>query len=409
MFYRLFLLTLLLSPALLSAECVHESLTENRDDIVYQLPQKTRFNGCIVQAYPDHRKKSELHYKDGKLTGEGTHWYPNGQKESMVSHRDGKIVSKRLWNQMGNLYTFEQYLDGKPLEPIEMDYTQATKACQDATFDGYSEWKLPSISELKRVPFSDTIREKTYIASNTPKKLNGTRPVSYIRFGGSVEEGRWDMKGLDTETPFDVICVRADEPKHYRLVLAIDGEADLSSTYATNDRPAKTALVVTEVSTEQSDITEGESVTEPLMAIAAVDPVAATAAITTAPAVAATPQPSIESLDATPVPPLKSQDDKKEVEEEVSITIRGVMHQEGLREGHYIVIYEFAGQRPSQDRLNKIMLAGYRYSTITVMAGTEKTNYVIIGPFSTTNKVAKELRRVHERVESNAYIITNQH
>lgn len=405
MFYRLFLLTLLLSPALLSAECVQENLTENRDDIVYKLPQKTLFNGCVMQAYPGHRKRSELYYKEGRLTGEGTYWYPNGQKESKVIHLKGKIVSKRLWNQMGHLYTFEQYHDGKLLEPIEMNYEEATKACQDATFNSYSKWKLPSISELKRVPFSDTIREKTYIASNIPKNLNGTKTVSYIRFGSTIEEGRWDMNGLDTETSFDVLCVRTDEPKRYRLILAIDGQADLSSTYATDDRPAKTTPAITKMSTEQSE-TDVNSSMESLTTSTSV---AATAAITTTTAVIASAQPGAQALNVTPVAPLKSFGDKKEAEEEQSITIRGVMHQEGLREGHYIVIYEFAGQRPSQDQLNKIMLAGYRYTTITTMTGVEKTNYVIIGPFSTTNKVAKELERVHERVESNAYIIANRY
>ncbi len=403
MFYRLFLLTLLFSPALFSDECVQESLTENRDDIVYQLPQKTLFSGCIMQAYPGHQKRSELYYIDGKLTGEGTHWYPNGQKESMVVHQKGKLVSKRLWNQMGHLYTFEQYHDGKFLEPIEMNYEQATKACQDATFHSYSEWKLPSISELKRVPFSDSIREKTYIASNTPKNLNGTRAVSYIRFGSTVEEGRWDMNGLDTKTPFDVICVRKDDPKRYRIVLAIDGQADLSSTYATNDHAAKRVPAVVKISAEQSEIVDDGSIPESLNTSVEIASVATTTAVT------ASAQPVTQALSATPVAPIMPFVDKKEAEEEQAITIKGVMHQEGLREGHYIVIYEFTQQRPSQEQLNKIMLAGYRYTTITTMTGIGKTNYVIIGPFSTTNKVAKELGRVHERIESNAYIIANQH
>lgn len=339
MFYRLFFLTLLFSFNLLSAACIRENRTETRGNLLYKLKQKTPFSGCVMQAYPNERKKSELYYRKGKPTGEGRVWYDNGQQESEVIYKNGKISTRKLWNRAGYLYSYERYKNGKRLLPVEMSYEQAKKACKKATFDGYRDWKLPSVKELHKLPFSDATREMTYIASNSPKKDRKTKTVSYVRFGATSAEGKWDNSGLSISTLFNVMCIREKSPDTFHLVMGVNGKADLTSTKTTAPK-------------------------QPLQKI----------------------KKSTNSKD-----PSTSSSKKK--------------RQTALRSGYYIIIYTFTKQALEKAKLDNIMIAGYRYKIHNTVSNGNKMTQVIVGPFSTLKKANKELKRVHQYIEPDAYIV----
>ena len=337
MFYRLFFITLLFSSGLLSASCIRDTLTETRKGLVYKLEQKSPLSGCVMQAYPDEHKKSELYYHKGKPTGEGKRWYDNGKKESEIVYENGKISSKKLWNREGYLYSFEHYKNGKLLLPVEMTYKQAKKACQKAKFEGYQDWKLPTLKELHKLPFSDATREMTYIASNTPKKDGKNKTVSYVRFGGTSAEGKWDNSGLDISTRFNVICVREKNPGSFHLIMGLNGKADLTSTKTIAPKKPQKKVAKSALSKESS----------------------------------------------TPM-------SKK-------------TRHTTLRPGYYIGIYSYTKEAPEKAKLDNIMIAGYRYK----ISDTDDMKHVLIGPFSTLKKVKKELKRVHQQIEPDAYIVNN--
>lgn len=228
MFYKLLLFTLLL-PLTLTASCIPQYQTELKEGVLYTFNSATPFEGCVIQLHPDGQKKAELFFHNGKATGEGSQWYENGQKESETIYRSGKIHTKKLWNTEGYLYTFERYKDGVLLQPIEMTYHQAMKACQQATFGGHSDWKLPNVQELYKVPFSEATKEMTLIASNPPVKLQKSEEVSYVRFGATPETAKWDNSDLSIERALHVICVREQTPHAFHLIMGINGIADLAS------------------------------------------------------------------------------------------------------------------------------------------------------------------------------------
>jgi len=367
---------ILLYSDLLIAACIPETQTENRDDLMYELPQKTLYTGCVSQTYPNERLMAYLYYKDGEPTGEGTRWFNNGQKASEVIFIDGKMAFKREWNEDGFLYTSEHYKDGGLLAPMEMPYKEAMDACQKATFDDYSKWKLPNIDELQRLPYSDTLKEMTYIASDTPKVNGNTKTVSYIRFGGSEAEGRWDNHLLEIDTPFNVLCVRSDDAKRYRLILGTDGIPDLDSD---SEEYLAEKKKMEEENLPAEQVEENASSTPEVK-----DPYA-------------------QLLKTTAVPV------KEEVEEVIPVTIRGSMHQKSLREGYFIIAYTYSLDIPTAEDMEKITLAGYRYTTMKTKSDGGEHNYTLIGPFSTTNQAGRELRRIQQRIEPNAYVVVNKH
>jgi hypothetical protein len=348
MFSRRFLLALLFPMILLSASCIEESRTVSRGDILYLRKSKTPYEGCIVRFYPDGRKRSELFYRKGKPTGEGRKWYENGQKESETIYKSGKLYIKRLWNREGYLYAFERYRDGKLLRPVQMEYKKALKACKKARFGGHRDWKLPSVRELYRLPFSETTKEMTFVASNPPKKGKKEKEVSYVHFGSDPHSGRWDSDDLPIGTTFNVICVRAVDPRQFRLVMGIEGIPELTS-----DAVHRT----------------GRS----------------------------TPPEPVQAAQKTPRPKKKP----------VSVKKNGV--EKGLRPGYYITVYTFTHYPPEKTLLENILQNGYRYKYSEISKNGKKMTRVLVGPFPSKKKAAKELTRVHKMIEPGAYIIDNRY
>jgi hypothetical protein len=52
-------------------------------------------NGKYVVYYGRGQKKSEAHYKNGKLDGLETRWYENGLQQSEMQYKDGKEISRK--------------------------------------------------------------------------------------------------------------------------------------------------------------------------------------------------------------------------------------------------------------------------------------------------------------------------
>lgn len=346
MSYRPFLFIFFVPFTLFAASCVKESRTETREGVLYVRKSKTPYEGCILRYYPDGQKKSELYYRKGKPTGEGNLWYANGQKESETVYRSGKIHTRRLWNREGYLYAFERYRDGVLLRPVEMDYKQAMDACRKATFDGYRDWKLPSVNELHRLPFSEATKERTYIASNRPKKGRTEEEVSYVRFGNTPATPRWDNDDLPISSTFNVVCVRKGNPRAFHLITGIDGIADLTSDAVA--RPAK--------------------------------------------ATAPRPAPA-----AKKTPPL------------VPVAVKKSTIQKGLRAGYYITVYTFTRYPPEKTLLDNVLRSGYRYKFSELTKNGKTMTRVLVGPFPTRRKAAKELQRVQRKIEPDAYIIDNRY
>ena len=83
--------------------------------------------------------------------------------------------------------------------------------------------------------------------------------------------------------------------------------------------------------------------------------------------------------------------------------------QKSLRSGYYISIYTFTEQPPEKAQLDNIMLAGYRYRYDDFTRDGKAMKRVLIGPFSNEKKANKELKRVHLKIEKDAYIIDNRY
>ena len=60
-------------------------------------------HGLETVWYSTGQKSGEGNYKDGKRHGLGTGWYENGQKMVEETRKDGKLISKKGWDEDGNL------------------------------------------------------------------------------------------------------------------------------------------------------------------------------------------------------------------------------------------------------------------------------------------------------------------
>ena len=53
--------------------------------------------------YPDGKQKMLVHYKNGKLDGINIWWHPNGVKKKEAIFDNGKFISKKEWDEKGNI------------------------------------------------------------------------------------------------------------------------------------------------------------------------------------------------------------------------------------------------------------------------------------------------------------------
>jgi antitoxin component YwqK of YwqJK toxin-antitoxin module len=51
---------------------------QDRNGLMYELNTEVGFTGVFVEKYDNGQKKTENHYKDGKLDGFSTEWRENG-------------------------------------------------------------------------------------------------------------------------------------------------------------------------------------------------------------------------------------------------------------------------------------------------------------------------------------------
>ena len=396
------LLALLFPFVLIEASCIPDYKTQTKEGVVYAKDDNTTpYSGCIVQAYPDGQKKSELFYHNGRPTGEGRRWFANGPKQSEITHKAGKIYTKKLWNYEGYLYAFERYKDGKRIHPVEMAYAQAVTACQDATFHGHGGWKLPSVQELYKVPFSEETKDRTYIASNPPQYVQSVENVSYVRFGSSENDSRWDNDDLNIKSRLSVICIAEGNPEEFHLIMGLNKIPDLTSEYV-DDNVRMKALshsntarqappVPSRYDTRQHYIPDAEDVM--LMSAEEIERLKeASARKAAAPEETAYGQAAVEKKEANKEPVLPKQEDFK---------------QKALRSGFYISIYTYEDELPDAEKLDAILQAGYRYKLGEFARQGKKTKNVLIGPFRTEQKAQKELTRVHKKIVDDAYIIDN--
>ncbi len=359
-----FLFVLLVFPLLLSgASCISEKRLFLKNDIVYQENGTTTYSGCITQKYPNGQKKSERFFLQGRLTGDEKHWFENGQMESEVIYKSGKLHSKKQWNMQGYLYTFEKYKNGKLLQSIKMTYKQAIAACKKASFDNHPDWILPNVKELHKVPFSESTREMSFIASNPPKKGQSGEEIAYVHFGSDPESSRWDNNDMHIDTLLDVICIRKNKPQTFRQVLGVGGIADLQSGSFTKKQ-------------------QGSRLNK---------------------------KPSTPKKKVAPAAKKVDNKLKSSVLSQTPEPTKNYVLEKVLKPGYYISIYTFVKLPPEKTKLDNIMLSGYRYKySAFTNKGVEMTR-VLIGPFSSEDKARKELKRVHELIEPGAFIIDKTH
>jgi len=112
--------------------------TERRQDgLIYKLGSDTPFSGLIREVYSRKKKKSEVHYVDGKPAGLTTRWWANGEMQFSGSFESGRPAGLRTdYYQDGQKKTEANYVDGK-LTGLRTDYYQnGHKATESTLVDG---------------------------------------------------------------------------------------------------------------------------------------------------------------------------------------------------------------------------------------------------------------------------------
>ena len=67
-----------------------------------------------IERYPSGQKKTETHFKNGRMNGNSTEWHENGQKKLDVNYKDDKaegLVTR--WYKNGQQESETHYTDGK--------------------------------------------------------------------------------------------------------------------------------------------------------------------------------------------------------------------------------------------------------------------------------------------------------
>jgi antitoxin component YwqK of YwqJK toxin-antitoxin module len=73
-------------------------------------------DGTWINWYPDGKKKSETHFKNGQIDGEQTRWYPDGNKRESQSFKDGVPDGKRIrWKDNGEKIDEVDFRNGHPV------------------------------------------------------------------------------------------------------------------------------------------------------------------------------------------------------------------------------------------------------------------------------------------------------
>ncbi|OQX58117.1 MAG: hypothetical protein B5M52_06040 [Helicobacteraceae bacterium 4484_230] len=268
------------------------------------------------------------------------------------------MVARKLYNRLGDIYSFERYRDGKPLLPVEMTYQKAGEICQKASFRGYHDWILPDVKQLHALPFSELTRDMSYIASDAPRIKGNSAEVSYVHFGSTPSSPKWHNDDLDVSVAMNVICVRKKDPSVFHLVSGVDSAVDLADSSKIG-YPAEKKQTKKKIS-------------------------------------------AVKKKTHTVVQKSKAE---QKVLQALSQERRSVKKTTVLRPGYYICIYTYSKYPPSKERLDNIMLSGYRYKFSDISVKGKDLTSVLVGPFPNMQKAKKELKRVHRLIEADAYIL----
>lgn len=85
---------------------------------------KGRIQGVEYEWYNDGRMASERTYENGKRVGIHKGWYPDGNRKYFIEYRDGYQQGEAFsWHQNGKLYTYSQFVEGKPIGHKTWRYT----------------------------------------------------------------------------------------------------------------------------------------------------------------------------------------------------------------------------------------------------------------------------------------------
>jgi len=104
---------------------------------------KTPKNGLHTSYFDNGQKKSECHYKDGKLNGNCKFWYQNNNLERESHYKDSKLEGKwTQWYSDKNIALEGSYKDGMP-EGIWLHYVKEKKGRKPSKRDADMRyWKF---------------------------------------------------------------------------------------------------------------------------------------------------------------------------------------------------------------------------------------------------------------------------
>ena len=133
-----------------------------------------------VEYYDNGNKKSEIHYKNGKLDGVQTYWYEDGNKELERHYKDGEM-------------------DGVATEWCE-DGTKIEEHYKDGKLDGVSTWWYEDGTKNSEAQYKDGKKE----GLATTWHVNGTKKSEqYIKDENDPNSvvNEWDSDGTKIAAP----------------------------------------------------------------------------------------------------------------------------------------------------------------------------------------------------------------
>ena len=68
-----------------------------------------KIHGLFQEWYENGQLKMKVNYVNGEKDGLDQWWHSNGQKELEVNYVNGKLVSKKEWDEEGDLILKERF------------------------------------------------------------------------------------------------------------------------------------------------------------------------------------------------------------------------------------------------------------------------------------------------------------
>ncbi len=109
----------------------------NRDGLVYEEDSDTPFTGTAVDQWPNGQKKAEIEYLAGKRQGKESSWTEKGQKLYEGENFSGKSSGKlRMWHENGQQAAYIEMRNGKPHGKVNFWYENGQKESEGEWRDG---------------------------------------------------------------------------------------------------------------------------------------------------------------------------------------------------------------------------------------------------------------------------------